>query len=100
MTAERVTYATLAAGRSEEFKRRFDLALQRVRRTLGGRHPHIIDGQEAWGGPEFEDRSPIDTRSVLGTFPGGTAEEIDKAVAAARRAFPYWSHLPWQERTA
>jgi len=99
MTAERVTYATLAAGQSEDFKRRFDQALQRVRSSLGGRHPHIIDGQESWGGAELEDRSPIDTREVLGRFPTGTPEDVDKAVNAARRAFPYWSGLSWQERT-
>src|SRR5204862_3565422 len=42
----------------------------------------------------------IDTRLVLGHFPSGTAEEVDRAVAAARRGFPGWSHTPWPERCA
>ena len=36
-TTERVTYATLAAGQSEEFQRKYDEALQRVRASFGGR---------------------------------------------------------------
>ncbi len=100
MSAERVTYATLAAGQSEDFKRKYDQALATVRAGLGGRHPHVIDGQETWSAEEFEDRSPIDTRVLLGRFPVGTAADVDKAVQAARRAFAYWSHVPWQERTS
>jgi 1-pyrroline-5-carboxylate dehydrogenase len=100
MSAERVTYATLAAGQTDEFKRKFDQALEQVRSGLGERHPHLIDGQEAWSAEQFEDRSPIDTRVVMGRFPSGTPEDVDRAVKAAHRAFPYWSRLPWQERTA
>ena len=37
---------------------------------------------------------------VIGTVPEGTAEDIDAAVAAARRAFPGWSSTPVEERTA
>jgi 1-pyrroline-5-carboxylate dehydrogenase len=98
-TTERVTYATLAAGQSEEFQRKFDEALQRVRSSFGGRHPHQIDGQELWSPEEFEDRSPIDTRVVMGRFPVATPGDVDRAVGAARNAFPAWSRRPWEERT-
>ena len=37
---------------------------------------------------------------VIGTVPEGTAEDIDAAVAAARRAFPAWAATPVAERTA
>ena len=37
---------------------------------------------------------------VIGTVPEGTVEDIDTAVAAARRAFPGWSSTPVEERTA
>ena len=36
----------------------------------------------------------------MGTVPEGTAEDVDRAVAAARAAFPAWSALPVEERTA
>jgi len=97
---ERVTYATLAAGQTEEFRRKYDHAVEQLRASLGGRYPHVIDGQDVWGPQEFEDRSPADTRVVLGRFPLGTPEDVDRAVQAARRGFPDWSRRHWSERTA
>jgi aldehyde dehydrogenase (NAD+) len=38
------------------------------------------------------------TEQVIATIPQGTAEDIDAAVAAARRAFPQWSAVPVAER--
>ena len=40
------------------------------------------------------------TEAVIGSVPEGTVEDIDAAVAAARRAFPGWSSTPVEERTA
>jgi 1-pyrroline-5-carboxylate dehydrogenase len=103
-TAERVTYATLAGGQSEEFQRRWDVALERLRPALGGRHGHLVDGHEhgvAEGEREMlEDRSPIDRRGLLGRFPVGTPEDVDGAVRAARRGFAAWSGRHWSERAA
>ncbi len=99
-TTERVTYATLAAGQSETFKKKYDEALQRVRASFGTRHPSVIGGQEHWSAQTFEDRSPVDSRIVMGTFPVGTKEDVDRAVNAARGAFPAWGGRPWRERTS
>jgi acyl-CoA reductase-like NAD-dependent aldehyde dehydrogenase len=38
------------------------------------------------------------TEEVLGTIPEGTAEDVDRAVAAAKAAFPAWAALPREER--
>ena len=38
------------------------------------------------------------TEAVIGSVPEGTAEDVDRAVAAARRAFPAWSETPVDER--
>ena len=40
------------------------------------------------------------TEAVMGTVPEGTVDDVDRAVAAARAAFPAWSALPVAERTA
>ncbi len=40
------------------------------------------------------------TEEVLGTVPEGTPADVDRAVAAARGAFPAWSALSVAERTA
>jgi 1-pyrroline-5-carboxylate dehydrogenase len=98
MGRERVTYATLAAGQTEEFQRRYDAAVEQVRKTLGGRHGHAIDGGETLAADELDDRSPIDTRLLLGRFSRGTVVDVDRAVQAARRAAPDWSGRPWRER--
>jgi aldehyde dehydrogenase (NAD+) len=39
------------------------------------------------------------TEEVIGTVPEGTVEDIDRAVAAAAKAFPAWSTTPLKERT-
>jgi 1-pyrroline-5-carboxylate dehydrogenase len=98
---ERVTYATLAAGQTEDFRRHYDDAVLRVRGSFGGRHGHVVDGREVeMGADVHEDRSPIDTRLLIGTFPNGTADEVDGAVRAARAGYPTWSRRPWTERVA
>ncbi|MGD0881011.1 MAG: aldehyde dehydrogenase family protein [Acidimicrobiales bacterium] len=40
------------------------------------------------------------TEAVMGTVPEGTTEDVDRAVAAAKAAFPAWSARPVAERTA
>jgi 1-pyrroline-5-carboxylate dehydrogenase len=99
MSSKRVTYATLAAGQTEEFSRQYDAAVEAVRASFGHRHGHWIDGVEIAGSGELEDRSPIDTRVVLGRFAAGTPGDVDRAVQAARRAFPDWAARGWRERS-
>src|SRR5579862_1568154 len=100
MSSERVTYATLAAGESGDFKQQFDRALEEALKGFGATYPHHIGGRDVPGGGLFEDRAPADTRVVLGHFPEGTAREVDEAVGAAAAAFPLWRSRPWQERLA
>jgi aldehyde dehydrogenase (NAD+) len=38
------------------------------------------------------------TEEVMGTIPEGTAEDVDKAVAAAKKAFPGWAATSVEER--
>ena len=40
------------------------------------------------------------TEQVMGSVPEGTAEDVDRAVAAARAAFDEWSQVPREERVA
>jgi 1-pyrroline-5-carboxylate dehydrogenase len=98
--AARVTYATLAAGQSEDFRRRFDEAVESLKVGFGHDHTHLIDGAAVAGDELFEDRSPADTRLLLGRFPRGTPADVDRAVQAARRGFASWNATPWRERAA
>jgi acyl-CoA reductase-like NAD-dependent aldehyde dehydrogenase len=54
---------------------------------------HWIGGEPAAAGPNtFTVFSPIDGR-VLGEVSAGGAPDVDRAVGAARRAFPVWASL-------
>jgi acyl-CoA reductase-like NAD-dependent aldehyde dehydrogenase len=58
-----------------------------------------IDGE--WvdpAGKETIDVVNASTEEVMGRIPQGTPEDVDRAVAAARRAFETWSQTPMAER--
>jgi acyl-CoA reductase-like NAD-dependent aldehyde dehydrogenase len=55
---------------------------------------HYIDGERTTSRERFEVRSPIDWDNwKLADVAAGGADEVDRAVAAARRAFPAWAAL-------
>ena len=95
-TQQRITYATMAADPNLHVE--FDAAIERVKGTLGQTYPMYIGGQAITASEQFEDRSPIDTRIVLGKFQQGGREHVKQAIAAAKAAAPAWAATPWQER--
>lgn len=95
----KVTYSTLASP-DPLLHEYFDEAVTRARAGLGATFPMLIDGREVEAAETFSKTSPVDTSLVMGHFQAGTADHIDAAVAAARRAFPDWRDTPWQERVA
>jgi alpha-ketoglutaric semialdehyde dehydrogenase len=50
------------------------------------------------GDRRFESRNPADTREVVATAPLSGRGDVDRAVAAARAAFPAWRLLPAPRR--
>ncbi|MFT3874238.1 MAG: aldehyde dehydrogenase [Nocardioides sp.] len=60
---------------------------------------HWIGGERVASASTFADISPIDEAEIAQVHAGG-AEEVDRAVAAARAAFPAWAGLPVAERSA
>lgn len=94
----KITYATMSGDQLEELHRGIDKEIERANTYFGQDHPMYIDGRPVTVAEQFEDRSPIDTRILLGRFQKGTRDSAKAAIAAARTAFPAWSALPWQER--
>jgi 1-pyrroline-5-carboxylate dehydrogenase len=94
-----LTYATMF-NPPEELHTRYDEALARFKRNLGKEYGMIIDGKEVFAADKFENRNPANTDEIIGLFQKGTAEHARAAMAAARKAFPGWSHMKWQERIA
>lgn len=93
----KITYATMSAD-NEELNASFDEALARIKSRLGERHPFVVNGEERWGEGFHEERSPIDSEIVVGSFAQGTTTDVNDAVASAKEFFPTWSESPWKER--
>ncbi|MDJ0593964.1 MAG: aldehyde dehydrogenase family protein [Pleurocapsa sp. MO_226.B13] len=55
---------------------------------------NYIDGQWVDRSTSDESRNPADWREVIATFPSSDADDVDKAVAAARRAYQTWRVVP------
>jgi betaine-aldehyde dehydrogenase/5-carboxymethyl-2-hydroxymuconic-semialdehyde dehydrogenase len=60
---------------------------------------HFIGGERIPSARRFETRSPFD-QSVLAEVSRADADDVDKAVTAARDAFPAWAALTPAERAA
>ena len=95
----KLTYATMF-NPPEELHTHFDQALALLKAGLGKEYGMLIGGKDHFTGEKFEDRSPANTEVVLGIFQKGGEGDAHAALAAARQAFPAWSHTPWQERVA
>jgi aldehyde dehydrogenase (NAD+) len=61
---------------------------------------NFIDG--AWepsgSGTVFENRNPANADDLVGVFQKSTAADVDRAIAAARRAFEHWRLVPAPRR--
>src|ERR1700760_3321151 len=57
---------------------------------------HFIDGkeEESSSNERFKALNASDNNDVVGTFPVAGEKEIEKAVAAAHKAFTKWSQTP------
>ncbi len=98
-TTFRLTYATMFDP-PEELHTRFEEAVAQCRANLGQEHGMLINNQDHFSAEKFEDRSPIDTDTVLGIFQRGSAADAQAALSAARSAAADWGRTPWQERIA
>ena len=93
---EKVTYASLGS-LGEDFHEAFDAALAQLRRRKV-RYPLFIAGKNRKTKTSFPNLSPSDTRNVLGDFALAERADVEKAITAARKAFPVWRDLGWTER--
>jgi acyl-CoA reductase-like NAD-dependent aldehyde dehydrogenase len=73
-------------------------ALERLA-TIAGADAQLIDGALVAGNASFEVVDPA-TGRAFALCPDASQAELDAAVAAARRAFPAWAALGFEERRA
>lgn len=93
----KLTYATMF-NPPEELHAGFDKAVKSLKASMGREYGMLINGKEVFADEKFEDRSPINTEWVLARMQKGNASHAQMALEAARKAFPMWSHTPWQQR--
>jgi len=92
------TYVTIAS--DESATRKFKKAVADVRRELGDPHPMHIGGAEVLSGSgEFEVRSPVDERVIVGRFQKAASKDFRDAVDAAAKAFCEWRDTSYSSRT-
>jgi 1-pyrroline-5-carboxylate dehydrogenase len=96
----KITYATMSGDQLDRLHAALDQAIVDVKRDFGRTYPMLIAGSEVTAAKTFADESPIDTRVILGQFQSGGREHVQQAIAAARKAYPAWSALSWQQRVA
>ncbi len=97
MSDFKLTYATMF-NPPEELHTRYDAALAKTKAALGKEYGMIIGNKDVFADEKFENRSPVNTDWVLAVMQKGTEKHAQQALEAARKAFPGWSHTPWQER--
>ncbi|MDE3033793.1 MAG: aldehyde dehydrogenase family protein, partial [Acidobacteriota bacterium] len=93
----KLTYSTMFDP-PEAMHERFEAALARVRTGLGAAHGHFINGRDVPWTDHTTVLCPADKRQVVGRFAKGTADEVGRAVTAAKQAFPAWRATPPAER--
>ena len=59
---------------------------------------NLIDGQWVAGEDWTRNVNPSDTEEIVGEFAAATPQQVNAAIAAARRAFPGWAALHCQSR--
>jgi 1-pyrroline-5-carboxylate dehydrogenase len=95
----KLTYATMFDP-PEALHTAYDQALEKLRKNLGQEYGMIINGEDRFAAQKFESTNPADASQVLGVFQSGTAQDAEKAIAAAKAAFPSWSRTSYQERVS
>ena len=89
----KVTYSTLGSP-DPLLHEYFEEDVAELKNNLGKTYKLYINGQWVDGDGTFENRSPINTDWLLGSFARASAEQVDKAVAAAKAAFPGLARHP------
>ena len=83
---------------TDEFHKKFDQAIDVVRKDFGKSYPMIIGGKEIFSNNQFQVRSPADKNIILGNFPLATKEDTLHAIETTKESFYKWSLTSYQKR--
>ncbi len=93
------TWSRFAENNSiDEFHKKFDNAVDHIRKDFGKNYPMIIGGKEIFSSNQFQVRSPADKSLVLANFPLATKDDTLHAIETAKESFYKWSLISYQKR--
>jgi 1-pyrroline-5-carboxylate dehydrogenase len=75
-------------------------ALAKVLDQLGHEYPLVIGGERVRTASKMESHNPADPSQIVGIHQHAGPSEVDRAIAAAGRAFLGWSHAPLEARVS
>jgi 1-pyrroline-5-carboxylate dehydrogenase len=78
----------------------FRAALAGIEARLPIEGKNRIGGREVGAASTFQSINPCDRSQVIGRFPQGTKEDAERAIETAWNAFPEWSRVNPDERSA
>lgn len=84
----------------EENVKKLQDAFAKLETDFGRFYPMIIDGEEVKRDKTFKSYNPNNINEVIGEFPVGTKEDVDRAVEAAEKAFSIWRKTDYVDRAA
>ena len=93
----KLTYSTMFDP-PPDMHSRFEAALKDVQASLGAKRALHINGEDVAAASYREKRSPINRDWILGSFAQASAADVDRAMQAARSAFPLWRAMPASQR--
>ncbi len=97
---EETFYNAQKKNETEKMNLKYDEAVKKALLELGKDYPIIIDGKEIFCQDKFEDRSPGNTKLVLGTFQKASKKEVLDAINAAKKEFETWKFMDYKDRVA
>lgn len=75
-------------------------AVREARRQLGRKHSLVINNQPVSTRDWLPSLNPANQTEIIGYAAQATVADADKAIAAARAAWPKWARTPAEERAA
>ncbi|MBU0719536.1 MAG: L-glutamate gamma-semialdehyde dehydrogenase [Planctomycetes bacterium] len=75
-------------------------AIDYVRNEFGRSYPLLINGEPVTAERSFDSINPSCATEVVGKVAQATTADVDRAVAAARKAFTTWRHTRARDRAA
>ncbi|WP_017325922.1 L-glutamate gamma-semialdehyde dehydrogenase [Synechococcus sp. PCC 7336] len=73
-------------------------AIETVRQQLGLTYQPLIDGQWIETQHQIESENPSNPAEIVGRIQMGGLDNVERAIAAAKAAFPAWKRTPVSER--